>query len=105
MSIFEIGGFLIGLSALFGYLNHRWRAGKITRGKYSNAWDDLQHGIFGNMDLLRRWHGADACRYGHHAVFCEASLRRLMLAAGLSGITTDKPNHPDNVTLCGVKHA
>ncbi len=24
MSIFEIGGFLIGLSALFGYINHRF---------------------------------------------------------------------------------
>jgi len=81
----------------------RYKAGKITRGKYRHAWDDLNHSLFGNMDLLRSWHGEDADKYGHHAVFCEDSLRHAMESCGLTDIRKVKANHPDNITLEGVK--
>ena len=79
----------------------RYQDGKITRSRYRHAWDDLNHSLFGNMDLLRRWHGDDAARFGHHAVFCESSLTRAMEQCGLVGVSKVAPNHPDNVTLAG----
>jgi len=80
----------------------RWMRGECTRAKYrGDQWLDAQHSFFGNLDLLRSWHGDAAAMYGHQALFSEGSLRELMASAGLSDIVKVKPNHSDNVTLDG----
>ena len=99
----ESGALTIGVpdaSLIFA----RYAAGQCTRAKYSgHPWQDLNHSIFGNMDSLRKWHGDDADKYGHHAAFCRDHLEWVMQHAGLSDIETVKPNHNDNVTLRGVR--
>lgn len=81
----------------------RWERGECTRAKYrGHQWDDLQHSIFGNMDLLRQWHGDDAQRYGHAAIFSPDHLRDVMEGSGLVDVVEVGRNHADNVTMSGV---
>ena len=66
-------------------------------------WTQMNHSIFGNMDLLREWHGDDANKYGHHVLFTPGHLRSVMRRSGLHRIRRMHRNHRDNVTLRGLK--
>lgn len=68
------------------------------------SWDKLVHSLFGNISLLREWHGEDAEKYGHHTLFSHAYLARFMTEAGLSEITEITAHHPDCLCLTGVKN-
>jgi predicted SAM-dependent methyltransferase len=82
----------------------RYRKRQVTRVQYRDCpWKDVIHSIFGNMQLLRQWHGEDAEKYMHHTLFCESFLRKCMEDAGITSIVRVKSNHPDNVTLRGIK--
>ena len=66
-------------------------------------WKNVIHAIFGNMQLLRQWHGDDAEKYMHHTLFNKEYLEHIMKESGLNKIKSIKPNHPDGMTLIGEK--
>ncbi|MBU1726410.1 MAG: hypothetical protein KJ880_02130 [Candidatus Omnitrophica bacterium] len=83
---------------------NRYNKGIVTRKQYRNSpWKDVIHSIFGNMELLRQWHGEEAERYMHKTLFCESFLKSCLGEAGIGHIVKVRPNHPDNVTLKGIK--
>ena len=82
----------------------RWQDGISTRPQYIHCpWKDVIHSIFGNMEIMREMHGDDTEKYMHHTLFCESFLRECMEEVGIIDIIKIKPNHPDVVTLRGVK--
>ena len=81
----------------------RYQKRQVTREQYRDyPWKDVIHSIFGNMEILRQWHGEDAEKYMHHTLFCESFLRKCMEDAGIKSIVRVTSNHPDNVTLRGI---
>lgn len=80
----------------------RYKKGISTRG-YKDPWEDLIHSIFGNVKLLKEWHGEDAGKYGHKTLFCKSYLERLMQESGLHLITSLPSHHPDCFLLKGIK--
>jgi predicted SAM-dependent methyltransferase len=76
-------------------------------GRYMSreyTWTQVVHSLFGNMKLLRQWHGDDAERYMGHMVFAKDFAIEMMEKAGLTNICEIQPsNHPDTITLSGIK--
>jgi predicted SAM-dependent methyltransferase len=70
---------------------------------WKGNWDKVVHSMFGNMEILRRWHGDEAELYGHHTIFSKDYLKRFMLKAGLKDIKDNAPSHADAFSLKGVK--
>ena len=82
----------------------RYMEGQVTRKQYNGCpWKDVVHSIFGNMEILRQWHGQDAEKYMHHTLFCESFLRECMCKAKVKDIIKMPSNHQDNVTLKGTR--
>ena len=82
----------------------RYKKGKVVRKQYKDSpWEDVIHSIFGNMKLLRKWHGDDAEKYMHHVLFNKQYLEKIMKEAGLKNIKKIKSNQKDNITLKGIK--
>jgi predicted SAM-dependent methyltransferase len=71
--------------------------------KYKGNWAQLVHSLFGNIEILRSWHGKDAELYGHHMLFSKDYLRAKMEALGLKDIKDIPPDHPDCFSLSGIK--
>ncbi len=72
-------------------------------GDQLKAWKEMLHPFFGNIALMREWHGEDMELYMHHTLFCSAMLREQMEAAGLTQVTQKVARHPDCMTLTGIK--
>ncbi len=66
-------------------------------------WKDVVHDIFGNVGLLREWHGEDAEKYGHHILFSKDYLKEFLVKAGLGNFQDEKPNHGAGFTLHATK--
>ena len=83
---------------------NRYNKGIIVRREYADSpWEDVIHSIFGNIKLLRKWHGDDAEKYMHHILFNREYLEKIMKVAGLKNIKKIKSNQKDNITLKGQK--
>lgn len=83
---------------------NRYLNGILTRGEYKECpWEDVIHSIFGNIRLLRAWHGDDAEKYMHHILFNKDFLQKIMLESGLSDIEEIKRNHKDTMTFKGIR--
>jgi predicted SAM-dependent methyltransferase len=67
------------------------------------AWEHWLHDLFGNIAYLRKWHGEDAERFGHHTLFCHEMLDEQMKNAGLVDITWKDARHGACMTSIGVK--
>lgn len=76
------------------YLNHP---------DYKGNWAKLVHSLFGNIQILRDWHGEDAEKYGHHMLFCKDYLKSKMEDAGFKNIKEVPKDHPDCFSLQGQK--
>ena len=70
---------------------------------HDKNWDRLVHSMFGNMELMRQWHGDNAERYMHHTLFSKALLERQMQEAGLKDIKETSARHGDCFSLEGIK--
>jgi hypothetical protein len=66
-------------------------------------WEDVIHDIFGNVGLLREWHGEDAEKYGHHTIFCKQYLQECLIKAGFHDFRTLPPNHCAGFTMRATK--
>lgn len=83
---------------------NRHLKGIVTRRAYrSSPWKNVIHSIFGNINVLRAWHGEDAEKYMHHTLFCKSFLKECMELVGFKNIIQVRANHPDNITLRGTK--
>ena len=82
---------------------NRYLRGEASPASGKQGWPAVIHSIFGNLEILKKWHGEDYERYMHHTLFCETYLREKMTHAGFKKITKVEKNHPDNVTLKGIK--
>ncbi len=63
----------------------------------------LSWGIFGNIDLLRAWHGSDAEKYMHHTLFTESYLSEILIEAGFVDIQREVSGHGDGLRLKCMK--
>lgn len=70
---------------------------------YKGNWAKLVHSLFGNIEILRSWHGKDAELYGHHMLFCKDYLKSKMEDAGFKNIKEVPKDHPDCFSLQGQK--
>lgn len=70
---------------------------------YKKNWAKVVHSLFGNMQILRDWHGKDAEIYGHHMLFCKDYLKRKLEDLGLKDIKEVPNGHPDCFSLKGKK--
>jgi predicted SAM-dependent methyltransferase len=75
----------------------------INRWKDGGTWADMLHPLFGNIALMREWHGDDMELYMHHTLYCEDMLRKEMEAAGIENIQRKQARHGDCLTLVGTK--
>lgn len=75
----------------------------LNQAGYKGDWAKLVHSLFGNIQILRGWHGKDAELYGHHMLFCKSYLRSKMEDLGLKDIKDIPPDHPDCFSLSGIK--
>ncbi len=66
-------------------------------------WKDVVHDIFGNVGLLREWHGEDAEKYGHHILFSKDYLKEFLTKAGFGEFEDEKPNHGAGFTMHAIK--
>ena len=86
------------------YIFKRYQEGIVTRKEYKDCpWKDVIHSIFGNMKIMRDMHGDDAEKYMHNTLFNESFLKKCMSDAGIVDIVKVKRNHPDCITLKGIK--
>lgn len=72
-------------------------------GDQLKAWKEMLHPFFGNIELMREWHGEDMELYMHHTLFCKSMLEEHMRNCGLVEIQEKKARHPDCLTLTGKK--
>lgn len=72
-------------------------------GDQLKAWKEMLHPFFGNIALMREWHGEDMELYMHHTLFCKSMLEEQMKNCGLIQIQEKKARHPDCMTLTGIK--
>ena len=70
---------------------------------YYHNWGQLIHSMFGSMEYLRKWHGDDAERYGHHTLYSIDYLRKEMEEAGFINIKEKRSRHVDCFCLTGEK--
>lgn len=70
---------------------------------YYGNWEHLIHSMFGNIGLLREWHGEMAEFYGHHTLYCKSYLEKEMKEAGLVEIVEQRSRHVDCFHLAGKK--
>lgn len=75
--------------------------GRYLKGDYT--WERVVHGIFGNMSLLRKWHGDDAERWMGHSLYTEDFITELLKGAGFVDIRQTTQNHSDVVTMLAKK--
>lgn len=75
----------------------------INRYKDGGTWKDLLHPLFGNITLMRQWHGKDMELYMHHTLYCKAMLKEEMELAGIENIEEKQARHGDCLTLTGTK--
>lgn len=71
--------------------------GKYLKGIYD--WPRVVHGIFGNIGLLRQWHGDDAERWMGHSIYTQDYLTKLLNDVGFVEVSETTPNHADVITL------
>lgn len=67
--------------------------------KKEYTWDRVVHGIFGNMQLLRQWHGDDAERWMGHSLYTQESITKLLERTGFVDVMPTRRNHADVVTV------
>jgi predicted SAM-dependent methyltransferase len=79
--------------------------GELIFNRYlqDGKWDKLVHSMFGNMELMREWHGKEAELYMHHTLFSKQSLWKQMEQAGLKDIKEAPARHGDCFALEGIK--
>ena len=73
------------------------------RYREDKDWAKLVHSLFGNIQILRDWHGEDAEKYGHHMLFSKDFLRKKMESVGFKDIVEVPKVHPDCFSLKGIK--
>ena len=67
------------------------------------TWDRVVHGVFGNMELQRKWYGDDCEKMMGHCIFNKRSITNYLTEAGFDNIQETNSRHSDVIAFLAYK--